>query len=59
LASAAVVVAWAPIWVWAQPMFAFPGLVPLVLAVCLVFLGILLFLWRLVKTFVFGWDASR
>jgi leader peptidase (prepilin peptidase) / N-methyltransferase len=57
LATAAVVVAWAPIWVWAQPMFALPGLVPLVLAVCLVLLGLLLLLWRMFKVFVLGWNA--
>jgi prepilin signal peptidase PulO-like enzyme (type II secretory pathway) len=57
LASAAVVVAWAPIWVWAQPMFAYPLLVIAVLAVCLVLLGILLYLWRMIKTFLFGYEA--
>jgi hypothetical protein len=57
LASATVVIAWAPIWVWAQPMFAYPLLVIAVLAVCLVLLGVLLFLWRLIKSFLFGYDA--
>jgi len=54
MASAAVDVAWAPIWVWAQPLFERPDLVIAVLAVCLLLLGILLYLWRLVKTLIFG-----
>lgn len=57
MASAGVVVAWAPIWVWAQPMFEQPLLVISVLAVCLTLLGVLLYLWRLVKTFIFGFEA--
>jgi leader peptidase (prepilin peptidase)/N-methyltransferase len=57
LASAAVAVAWAPIWVWAQPIFAHPLLVIAVLGVCLLLLGFLLYLWRLVKTLVFGFEA--
>ena len=57
MASAAVVVAWAPIWNWAQPLLAHPLLVVAVLAVCLVLLGILLYLWRMVKMFVFGFEA--
>ncbi|MEX0643035.1 MAG: A24 family peptidase, partial [Pirellulales bacterium] len=57
LASAAVVVAWATIWEWAQPMFERPLLVLAVLAICLALLGILLYLWRLVKTHIFGFDA--
>lgn len=57
IASAAVVVAWAPIWVWAQPLFAYPLLVISVLTVCLVLLGMMLYLWRLVKTHVFGFEA--
>jgi prepilin signal peptidase PulO-like enzyme (type II secretory pathway) len=57
MASAAVVVAWAPIWVWAQEMFKVGFLVPLVLVVGLVLFGLLLLCWRLVKTMVFGCDA--
>jgi leader peptidase (prepilin peptidase)/N-methyltransferase len=57
IASAAVVVAWAPIWNWAQPLLAQPLLVVAVLAVCLVLLGILLYLWRMLKTLVFGFEA--
>jgi prepilin signal peptidase PulO-like enzyme (type II secretory pathway) len=57
MASAAVVVAWAPIWTWANPMFAMGFLVPAVLAVCLVLLGILLLFWRLIKTLLFGRTA--
>src|SRR3954468_1495401 len=54
LASAAVVVLWAPIWIWAQPMFEHGALVPLVLIVCLTMLGLMLALWQMIKTFIFG-----
>jgi prepilin signal peptidase PulO-like enzyme (type II secretory pathway) len=54
MASAAVVVQWASIWMWAQPMFAIPQLVVGVLVVCLLMLGVILFIWRLIKTAVFG-----
>jgi leader peptidase (prepilin peptidase) / N-methyltransferase len=57
MASAAVVVAWAPIWVWAQQLFERPDVVIAVLAVCLILLGILLYLWRLVKTLVLGFES--
>ena len=54
LAAAAVVVAWAPIWMWAQPLFDMRMLVPVVLVVCLVLLGVMLAIWRMIKTAVFG-----
>ena len=54
LASAAVVVAWAPIWMWAQPMFAYPLLVISVIAVCLILLGLMLGIWQIIKTAIFG-----
>jgi prepilin signal peptidase PulO-like enzyme (type II secretory pathway) len=54
LATAAVVVMWAPIWQWAQPMFAMGGLVPAVLVVCLVMLGVMLAIWRGIKVLLFG-----
>jgi prepilin signal peptidase PulO-like enzyme (type II secretory pathway) len=54
LASAAVVVAWAPIWMWAQPLFAQGPLVPLVLVICLVLLGLMLAIWQMIKTALFG-----
>jgi prepilin signal peptidase PulO-like enzyme (type II secretory pathway) len=54
LASAGVVVAWAPIWIWAQPLFLHPLLVLLVLAVCLILLGLILAIWRMIKTALFG-----
>jgi leader peptidase (prepilin peptidase)/N-methyltransferase len=57
IGSSAVVVAWAPIWKWAQPLLALPALVFAVLAVCLVLLGIVLYLWRLVKTLIFGLET--
>jgi prepilin signal peptidase PulO-like enzyme (type II secretory pathway) len=58
LAAVAVIVAWAPIWMWAQPMFAMGGLVPAVLVVCLALLGLMLAVWRMIKTFVFGFEAE-
>jgi prepilin signal peptidase PulO-like enzyme (type II secretory pathway) len=54
LASVAVIVFWAPIWVWAQPMFAQGVLVPLVLIICLAMLGVMLAVWQMIKTFIFG-----
>ncbi len=54
LGSAAVVVAWAPIWMWAQPLFEAGALVPLVLIVCLALLGLMLAIWRIIKTALFG-----
>jgi leader peptidase (prepilin peptidase) / N-methyltransferase len=53
LGAATVVVAWAPIWNWARPIFLAGPLVPLVLAVCLALLGIMLFCWRLLKSALF------
>jgi prepilin signal peptidase PulO-like enzyme (type II secretory pathway) len=54
LASAAVVVAWAPIWMWGQPMFAYPLLVISVIAVCLALLGVMLAVWQMIKNAIFG-----
>jgi prepilin signal peptidase PulO-like enzyme (type II secretory pathway) len=54
LAAVGVVVAWAPIWSWARDLFAAGPLVPLVLVVCLALLGIMLFIWRMIKTALFG-----
>lgn len=57
LGAAMVVVAWAPIWLWAQPLFAAGALIPLVLIVCLALLGVLLAIWRIIKTLLFGDSA--
>jgi prepilin signal peptidase PulO-like enzyme (type II secretory pathway) len=54
LAATAVIAGWAPIWLWAQPMFAMGWLVPGVLIVCLVMLGIMLAIWRMIKMALFG-----
>ena len=54
LGAAAVVVDWAPIWMWAGQLFAAGPLVPAVLAVCLVLLGLMLALWRVIKGVCFG-----
>lgn len=54
LGSAAVVVYWARIWLWGQDLFAVGMLVPAVLVVCLVLLGLILAVWRVIKEFLFG-----
>ena len=41
-----VVVAWAPIWMWAEPLFLIGWLVPVALVVCLILLGVLLAIWQ-------------
>ena len=58
LGASAVVVFWGPIWVWAQPMLEHRALVALVLFVCLVLLGIILGVWRVIKGFLFGDDFA-
>jgi prepilin signal peptidase PulO-like enzyme (type II secretory pathway) len=58
MAAIGVIVAWAPIWIWAQPMFAMGGLVPAVLVVCLALLGVMLMLWRMIKTVLFGFETE-
>ena len=57
LAAATVVVFWAPIWNWAQPMFGLGVLVPAVLVICLTLLGAMLFIWRLIKELLLGRGA--
>jgi leader peptidase (prepilin peptidase)/N-methyltransferase len=57
LAAAAVVVFWAPIWIWATPIFAMGWLVPAALCACLVLLGIILRIWQAIKDVLWG-DAD-
>jgi leader peptidase (prepilin peptidase) / N-methyltransferase len=54
LGSAIVVVDWAAIWMWGQPLFAAGWLVPAVLFVCLGLLGLILALWAAAKRLLFG-----
>ncbi|MGD9634855.1 MAG: prepilin peptidase [Pirellulales bacterium] len=54
LAAAVVVVAWVPIWMWAQPIFGLGVLVPAMLVVCLALLGVMLTIWRFIKEAIFG-----
>jgi prepilin signal peptidase PulO-like enzyme (type II secretory pathway) len=54
MASATVVVCWAGIWKWAKPMFEQGALIPLVLVFCLILLGFMLALWRMIKISLFG-----
>jgi leader peptidase (prepilin peptidase) / N-methyltransferase len=58
MAAAAVVVWWAPIWMWAQSLFAIGALVPAVLVVCLALLGLMLAVWRMVKISLFGGQTA-
>jgi prepilin signal peptidase PulO-like enzyme (type II secretory pathway) len=46
LAATVVTVFWGPIWAWALPLYGVSWLVPGALAVCLVMLAVLLWLWR-------------
>jgi leader peptidase (prepilin peptidase)/N-methyltransferase len=59
MAAVGVIVAWAPIWMWAQPMFEMGGLVPAVLIVCLAMLGVMLAIWRMVKIVLFGLEVEE
>lgn len=52
-AAAVVIVAWAPIWIWAQPLFNWGWLVPSVLIICVGLLGIVLSIWRVFKELLF------
>jgi len=52
--AAAVVVFWAPIWTWAQPLFQLGWLIPATVAVCLPLLGVMLAIWRFIKGLLFG-----
>ncbi len=55
LATLIVIVAWDSIWTnWAQPMFSLGWFMPGVLTCCLVMMGGLLWLWRIVRDAVFG-----
>jgi leader peptidase (prepilin peptidase) / N-methyltransferase len=54
LAALGVIVAWAPIWMWAERMFGMGGLVPAVLVICLAMLGVLLGIWQGIKMILFG-----
>jgi prepilin signal peptidase PulO-like enzyme (type II secretory pathway) len=58
LATAGVIIAWAPIWMWAERMFGMGSLVPAVLVVCLGMLGVMLAIWRIIKTALFGWSPE-
>ncbi|HEY4235619.1 MAG TPA: A24 family peptidase [Lacipirellulaceae bacterium] len=54
LAAAAVAVYWAEIWNRASPIFAMGWLVPAALGVCLILLGVILAVWRKIKSMLFG-----
>ncbi len=55
LAALIVIVAWDSIWThWALPMFSLGWFIPGVLACCLVMMGGLLWLWRIVRDAIFG-----
>lgn len=47
--------AWDSLWThWAQPLFAFGWFIPGVLALCLILMGGLLWMWRIVRDLIFG-----
>lgn len=50
LASVVVVVGWHDLWAWGRGMFMFGWLVPAAFGFCLVVMGLLLGLWRLITT---------
>ncbi len=55
LATLIVVLGWDAIWNhWARLMFSLGWFIPALLAGCLVLMGIMLWLWRLVRDVVFG-----
>lgn len=54
LAACFVVVRWGDLWPRIESLFALGAVVPIVLVVCLTLLGVLLWLWRLVKERLLG-----
>jgi hypothetical protein len=54
LGAVATVVAWAATWAWAEAVFQHPLLVIGALAICLMMLGAMLTLWRIIKEWIFG-----
>jgi leader peptidase (prepilin peptidase) / N-methyltransferase len=43
---------------WLQPFFGAGSLVILIIAVCLVMLGVMLWIWRMIKTALFGEETA-
>ncbi|HEY2894671.1 MAG TPA: A24 family peptidase [Pirellulales bacterium] len=56
MAAATVVVWWAPIWIWAEQFFLIGAAVPIAMGACLVLLGVMLTIWRMIKIALFGSD---
>lgn len=55
LSAVIVLLAWDAIWAhWAMPMFSFGWFIPALLACCLVLMGGLLWVWRILKEAIFG-----
>ncbi|TWT48316.1 prepilin peptidase [Botrimarina hoheduenensis] len=54
LATAAIVVRWGHVWPEAEKLFALGWIVPVVLLICLVMLGVLLGIWRVIKQRLLG-----
>ena len=50
LASLVAIIAWHPLWDWARPMFAMGWLIPMVVAFCMLVLGVLLGIWQFIRT---------
>lgn len=54
LAALIVIVGWDKIWTgWASPMFSLGWFVPMVVACCMVLMGGMLWLWRLIREAIF------
>ena len=59
LGTLAILLVWPSYWGRFEPIFGVPGLVPSVLAACLIVMAVLLLLMRFVKEFVFGRRADN
>lgn len=58
VAAVTVIIYWADIWQWGEPIFSIGWLAPAVLAICFVMLGVLLGLWQTLKTRLLGASQS-
>lgn len=57
LATVILLLAWNSLWTdWAYPMFSLGWFIPGVLACCLVLMGGFLWMWRIVRDAIFGWN---
>ncbi len=59
LATAVLIVFWRPIWGYVSPMFELGGLVAAIMTVCLLMLGVLLWIWCKIRDRLFGQDLHK